>query len=78
MQKHKCRSTIKSSVCGEIARSKGNNSSSEMEIFKSYLVIPNLPTLRFPTLAQLKGGSFLNPRGEMETEESWLKGFEVS
>jgi len=50
-----------------------------METFKSYLVWPKLPTLRFPTtLAQLKDGSFLNPRvNQLETEESsWLKDFE--
>jgi len=51
-----------------------------METFKSYLVlptIPKLPKLRFPTLAQLRDGSFLNPRVEqLETEESWLKDFE--
>ena len=52
--------------------------SSDMETFKSYLVWPKLPTLRFPTLAQLKDGSFLNPKvDQLETEESWLKDFEV-
>ena len=50
-----------------------------METFKSYLVLPKLPKLRFPTIAQLKDGSFLNPRVEqLESEESWLKEFEVS
>jgi len=48
-----------------------------METFKSYLVLPKLPKLRFPTIAQLKDGSFLNPRVEqLESEESWLKEFE--
>jgi len=48
-----------------------------METFKSYLVLPKLPKLRFPTIAQLKDGSFLNPRvEELESEESWLKEFE--
>ena len=52
---------------------------SDMETFKSYLVWPKLPSLRFPTLAQLKDGSYLNPRvDQIETEESWLKDFEVS
>jgi len=48
-----------------------------METFKSYLVLPKLPKLRFPTIAQLKDGSFLNPRvEELESEESWVKEFE--
>eukprot|EP00092_Neocalanus_flemingeri_P030179 GFUD01032757.1.p1 GENE.GFUD01032757.1~~GFUD01032757.1.p1 ORF type:complete len:411 (-),score=136.91 GFUD01032757.1:267-1499(-) len=51
-----------------------------METFKSYLVLPRMPKipkLRFPTLAQLRDGSFLNPRVEqLETEESWLRDFE--
>ena len=60
-------------------RSKANYNPSDMETFKSYLVWPKLPKLRFPTLAQLKDGSFLNPRvDQLETEESWLKDFEVS
>ena len=52
---------------------------SDMETLKSYLVWPMLPTLRLPTLAQLKEGSFLNPRVDpLQTEESWLKDFEVN
>ena len=52
---------------------------SDMETFKSYLAWPKLPTLRLPSLAQLKDGSFLNPRvDQLETEESWLNDFEVS
>ena len=59
--------------------SKANYNPSDMDTFKSYLVWPKLPTLRFPTLAQLKDGSYLNPRvDQLETEESWLKDFEVS
>lgn len=47
-----------------------------METLKSYLVVPRL---RFPTLAQLKDGSFLNPRvDQLQSEPSWLKEFEVS
>ena len=54
---------------------KANCNPSDMETFKSYLVWPKLPTLRFPTtLAQLKDGSFLNPKVDLETEDSsWLK-----
>jgi len=45
-----------------------------METLKSYLVVPRL---RFPTLAQLKDGSFLNPRvDQLQPESSWLKDFE--
>jgi len=48
-----------------------------METLKSYLVIPSLPKLRIPTLAQLRDGSFLNTVGEQEQrEETWLKEYE--
>jgi len=45
-----------------------------METIKSYLVLPKLPKLRLPTLAQLRDGSYLNPSlGKLETEHSWLR-----
>jgi len=48
-----------------------------METVKSYLVLPRLPRLRFPTIAQLKDGSFLNPRvDQIQPESSWVKDFE--
>jgi len=44
-----------------------------METVRSYLVLPSLPKLRFPTLSQLKDGSFFNPRvNQLQSEPSWL------
>jgi len=49
-----------------------------METLKSYLVIPTIPKIRLPSLAQLKDGSFLCKQTEnVETADTWLHEFEA-